>query len=164
MKRGSFAVGIVTLLGTAGISLGLGLSASAGAATTHTGATQASPQYVLRDCNFKPAVEPATYVIACGDGGLGISGMHWTAWGPHLASGYGTSWEKLCVPSCVEGKIAHYPVLVMLWGSATIKGYPGDRRYTELTLIYTGNRPPYYQLVDGKVVKEYRQTLTVPAN
>ncbi len=164
MKRRQIAVGVITLLSAAGLSLGLGLTASAGAASAHAGTTQASPRYVLRECNFKPVVEPGTYEIACADDGLGISGMHWTSWGPHLASGYGTSWEKLCVPNCADGKIGHYPVLVMLWGSATVKGYPGDRRYTEVTLIYTGNRPPYYQLVNGKVIKEYRQTLTVPAD
>jgi hypothetical protein len=170
MKRGYFATRVITLLAAAGLSLGLGLSASAGAATTHaaikaaTDATQASPQYVVRQCNFKPVVEPATYEIACADDGLGISGVHWTTWGPHLASGYGTSWENLCVPDCADGKIAHYPVLVVLYGSATVKGYPADRRYTELTLVYTGKRPPYYQLINGKVVTEYPATLTVPAN
>jgi hypothetical protein len=53
-------------------------------------------------------------------------------------------------------------VLAVLWGSASIKGHPAQRRYTELTLVYTGPRPPYYQLINGKVVKEYPATLTVP--
>ena len=167
MKPTKVATGLITLLAAAG--LGLGLTASAGAATTNAdvkttaSAAQANPRYVALNCAFKPVVKPGTYVLACGDGGLGITGMHWTTWSAHLASGYGTSWENLCVPNCAEGKIAHYPVLAVLWGSASVKGYPADRRYTEITLIYTANRPPYYQLINGKVVKTYPPTLTVPA-
>jgi hypothetical protein len=51
----------------------------------------------------------------------------------------------------------------VLWGSATVQGYPADRRYTEVTLIYTAKRPPYYQVVNGKVVPTYPPALTVPA-
>jgi len=167
MKRGLMASGVVAVLAAAGLSLGLAASADAttshAAGDTATATGQASPRYVALDCTFKPVVRPGTYELACADDGLGITGMHWTTWTQHFASGYGTSWEKLCVPNCASGKIGSYPVVAVLTGSATVKGYPADRRYTEVTLIYTGKRPPYYEVVNHKVVTTYPPTLTVPA-
>ncbi len=101
-----------------------------------------APSHVLLDCAFKPQVKPSSYFIACADAGTGIEAMHWTSWTPKLASGYGTFFENNCTPNCASGKIIGYPVVATLWGSAAVKGYPADRRYTELTLVFTGKRPP----------------------
>jgi len=51
----------------------------------------------------------------------------------------------------------------VLWGSATVQGHPADRRYTELTVIFTAKRPPVYVLRDGKLVATYPRTQTFPA-
>lgn len=91
-------------------------------------------------------VRPATLSLACADDGTGLQGMHWTTWAPQLSSGYGTEWENDCTPNCAEGQIHYYPALAVLWGSA-VKGHPGEERYTEVTLVYPGARPPVYEVV-----------------
>ena len=44
-----------------------------------------------------------------------------------------------------------------------MSGHPAERRYTEVTLIYPGARPPVYKLVNGKLVATYPVTQTFPA-
>jgi hypothetical protein len=67
------------------------------------------------------------------------------------------------MPDCAQGHVHYYPVLVMLWGSGSVPGEPAERRYTEVTLVYPGARPPVYQIVNGKVVATYPVTQTLPA-
>jgi hypothetical protein len=151
----------------AALAVGLGLSSAASAAPTHPAATaQAAktPRYVALNCSFKPVVEPSTYVIACADYGIYLQGLHWTSWTAKEASGYGTFWENDCTPSCADGHFHHYSALEVLWGSAAVKGHPADRRYTELTVIFTGKtRPPVYVLKNGKLVATYPLTQTFEA-
>jgi hypothetical protein len=45
-----------------------------------------------------------------------------------------------CTPYCAAGHFHSYPVLVVFFGSAP---YRGSQRYSEVTLIYTGSRPPH---------------------
>jgi hypothetical protein len=53
--------------------------------------------------------------------------------------------------------------VVTLWGSATVKGHPGERRYTEATLSYPKGRPAVYVTsCNGKVVATYPLTQTLP--
>ena len=162
MKRGLIASGAVTVLAAAG--LGLGLAASAGAATMRPVAAQpAATRYVLVNCENKAQVRPGGYVLACADGGTGLESLHWTSWTPRLASGYGTEYQNDCLPSCAEGHEHYYPALVVAWGSGSVPGHPAERRYTELTIIYTGARPPVYTLVNGKVVATYPVSQTLGA-
>ena len=76
----------------------------------------------------KAQVKPGTIYLACADNGTGLTHLHWTSWTPELASAYGTEWQNDCKPNCAEGHIHNYPVVTVLWGSATVKGYPGERR------------------------------------
>ena len=83
---------------------------------------------------------------------------------PKLAGGYGTFWENDCTPDCADGHVRYYPSLEVLWGSAAVQGHPADRRYTKLTVIFTGKtRPPVYVLKNGKLVATYPLTQTFPA-
>jgi hypothetical protein len=147
-----FAAGIIGA-GGGGAAL-----ASSGTSVT-TAAT--TPRYVVLDCSLKPVVAPSTFVITCADGNTGVRALHWTSWTPKLASGYGTFWENDCKPDCAQGHFHYYPSLEVLWGSAPVKGHPADRRYTELTVIFTGKtRPPVYVVKNGKVVATYPLTQT----
>jgi hypothetical protein len=119
---------------------------------------------VVLDCSLKPVVAPSTFTIACADGGIGVQRLHWTSWTPKLASGYGTFWQNDCVPDCANGHFHYYPSLEVLWGSAAVKGHPADRRYTKLTVIFTGRtRPPVYVLKNGKLVATHPLTQTFDA-
>jgi hypothetical protein len=156
---------VAILTGAGIITAGGGAAALASSGTPATASTQAAtPRYVVLDCSLKPVVAPSTFTIACGDGGIGVQGLHWTSWTPKLASGYGTFWENDCIPSCAEGHFHYYPSLEVLWGSAAVKGHPADRRYTKLTVIFTGRtRPPVYVLKNGKLVATYPLTQTFDA-
>ena len=138
------------------------------AATRATASTQAAtakaPKYVVLDCSFKPVVAPSSLIVTCADAGIRLEDLHWTSWTPKLASGYGTFWENDCTPNCADGHFHYYPSLEVLWGSAKVKGHPADRRYTELTVIFTGKaRPPVYVLKNGKLVATYPLTQTFDA-
>jgi hypothetical protein len=153
----------------AALGLSLGLAGCAGAATTsaaavtRAGSAAAAPQYVVLNCMDKAQVKPGTISLACADNGIGLTHLHWTSWTPQLASAYGTNWENDCKPSCAEGHVHNYPVVAVLWGSATVKGHPGERRYTEATLSYTKRRPAVYATsCNGKVVATYPVTQTLP--
>ena len=162
MKRGLIASGVVTALAAAGLSLGL--AASAGAATPRPAAAQpAATRYVLLNCANKAQARPGGYVLACADGGTGLENLHWTSWTPRLASGYGTEYQNDCRPNCAEGHEHYYAALVVAWGSGSVAGHPTERRYTELTIVYPGARPPVYTLVNGKVVATYPVTQTFVA-
>jgi hypothetical protein len=109
-------------------------------------------------------VAPSTFTLACADNGIGVQDLHWASWTPKLASGSGVFWENDCTPDCADGHVHYYPSLEVLWGSATVQGYPADRRYTELTVIFTGTtRPPVYVLTNGKLVATYPLTQTFGA-
>jgi hypothetical protein len=168
MNGGRFTA-IASGFAVAALGLSLGLAGCAGAATTsaaavtRAGSAAAAPQYVVLNCMDKAQVKPGTISLACADNGIGLTHLHWTSWTPQLASAYGTNWENDCKPSCAEGHVHNYPVVAVLWGSATVKGHPGERRYTEATLSYTKRRPAVYATsCNGKVVATYPVTQTLP--
>jgi hypothetical protein len=158
------AVIFAGIMAAGGGSAALASSGTPGA--THTAATTqaaaaTAPRYVVLNCSFKPVVEPSTYVITCADAGIGVKDLHWTSWTPKLASGDGTFWENDCMPNCAAGHFHYYPSLDVLWGSAAVKGHPAERRYTKLTVIFTGKkRPPVYVLKNGKLVATHPLTQT----
>ena len=124
-----------------------------------TGAT--APKFVLLGCNNDAEVAPSD-ISNCGDGAVGVTRLHWMSWNSHLASGYGIYFLNDCTPTCVAGHFHTYHALIALWGSAAVKGHPSERKYTEMTLIFTGARPPHYELVNGKTVITHPVTLTLP--
>jgi hypothetical protein len=153
------------------LGLSLGLPGCAGAATapaaavTRAGSAAGAPQYVVLNCmdKDKAQVKPGTIYLACADNGIGLTHLHWTSWTPELASAYGTEWQNDCKPSCAQGHVHNYPVVAVLWGSATVTGHPGERRYTEATLSHTEGRPAVYApSCNGKVVATYPVTQTLP--
>ncbi|WP_370112675.1 hypothetical protein [Streptacidiphilus sp. MAP12-33] len=126
-------------------------------------APAAAPRYVVSDCGHTQ-VKPGTIYLACADNGLGLKDLHWTSWTPQLASAYGTAWWKDCIPNCADGHILSGPVVVELFGSATVKGHSGERRYTEVTITYLGRRRPvlYVKNCGGKLVATYPVNSTQP--
>lgn len=168
MNWGRFTT-IASGFAVAALGLSLGLAGCVGAATTsaaavtRAGSAAAAPQYVVLNCIDKAQVKPGTISLACADNGIGLTHLHWTSWTPQLASAYGTSWENDCKPSCAQGHVHNYPVVAVLWGSATVKGHPGERRYTKATLSYTKRRPAVYATsCNRKVVATYPVTQILP--
>jgi hypothetical protein len=151
-----FAVAALGLVGSAEAAT------TTAAAVTHAGSAAPTPRYVVLNCTGKAQVKPGTISLACADNGIGLTHLHWTSWTPELASAYGTAWQKDCTPNCAAGHIRHYPVVVVLWGSAAVKGHSAERRYTWATLSYTKVRPAVYATnCNGKVVATYPVSRTV---
>ena len=93
---------VAAIIGMVGVVV---LAPSSGAAKRKT--------YAPKDC-VKPLVEPPRIVLACGDGGLFVSHLHWTKWRHRHARGKGRLYAKSCVPSCAEGHFEKYPVRIRL--------------------------------------------------
>ena len=146
MKRGRLSLVIAAFavpgLGL-GLALGLGASASASPAA-RAGTSTFSEQTVVVNCLSKPQVRPGSFTLACADGNDYLTGLSWTSWTPHLASGYGTEKVNDCNPYCAAGQFHSYPVLVVFWGNTGLHGHPGTQRYTNVTLLYPGTRPPAF--------------------
>ena len=138
-----------------------GRGSAAHAATTELTVSATAPKFILLGCDNNAEVAPSA-ISNCGDGAAGLAGLHWTSWTAHLASGYGTYFLNDCTPTCVGGHFHAYPALVNLWGSAAVTGHPSERKYTQLTLVFTGPRPPVYQVVNGQTVVTHPVTLTLP--
>jgi hypothetical protein len=129
------------------VSLGAGTALTANAA----GRALYSEQPVVLDCTSTPLVRPADYIITCADGGVSFTHIHWTTWLPGFATATATDWVNDCTPFCYDGHFHGYPAYIVFWGSAVVKGHPGEQQYTDLTVIYPGARPPAYH--DGHPVE-----------
>lgn len=155
MKRGRITSGILAM--TAAAVLGVSITAASSVSdrtgaqnqaaheqaaqkrAAHEQAAQAAT--VVLNCLGKPETKPGDLVLSCADGNSSLIGMSWTSWTPKLASATGTVEQNDCVPYCAAGHLHRYPVLAMLWGPA---GFAGGHRYSEITLIFPGARPPVY--------------------
>jgi hypothetical protein len=85
----------------------LGTAAAVGAC----GSSQPASR-VLVDCE-QAAYKPVRVVIACGDGGLVLTGLRWSSWGEQRAAATGVAQVNLCVPDCARGTTGQYPVRVV---------------------------------------------------
>jgi len=83
---------------------------------------------------------PSRYVLACADGNAYLKGMHWATWGAAAAFGAGTDTFRVCIPSCSAGRLHNFPALAALWRAEPLPGHAGERYFTRLTIIFTGNR------------------------
>lgn len=137
--------------------LGAGLTQVPANAATKS----AAPEYVVLTCAGKPAAQPSGWTPYCADDGVYLSGMHWGSWNSHMASGYGTVAENDNYPNHAEGTIYTVPALVTLWGSTSVRNHPGERTYTEMTLIFPGRRPAVYEKVNGRWTAAYPATQTL---
>jgi hypothetical protein len=92
-----------------------------------------------RDCMHE-TYKPARIVIACGDGNLQMTGMHWSHWRFSNAVGYGTAHANDCIPNCAEGHFHTYSAKIKL---ARPK-YCADEaveQYRRLSISYKGPQP-----------------------
>ena len=98
----------------------------------------ASRTYALRDCQHE-AYKPHKIVIACGDGNLYMTGMHWSHWRRSSAVGTGTAHANDCSPNCAQGHFHRYAAKITLTKPTTCTG--GVRQFTSLRITYTGRTP-----------------------
>jgi hypothetical protein len=105
-----------------------------------TSAAAASAANKITNCT-KSATKPASVTIACGDGGIFLSGLKWSSFGGSTASATGALKINNCDPNCAGGKVSSYPAKVKALDPKVCKG--GVRDYTVVELSYTTSaRPP----------------------
>ncbi len=72
---------------------------------------------VLADCNIPgtaPAVQPATVMLACGDGNAYLEKLTWSSWTATTAAGAGLYTHNTCTPTCAQGSFVSTPATVRL--------------------------------------------------
>jgi hypothetical protein len=69
-----------------------------------------APQAKVMDCRGAvPAVRPSELILACGDGAIRATDLHWTSWNATGARGSGNIGVADCTPSCAIGSRTEYP-------------------------------------------------------
>jgi hypothetical protein len=119
----------------AGTAIALSPLAAAAAAQAAAGSPQAAaPRTTIVDCTGHKVVAPREYVLACGDGNTALTHLRWSDWGARTASATATEELNLCVPDCVDGKLARFAVTVV---AERLR----DHRYQEVVVTASAGRP-----------------------
>jgi hypothetical protein len=140
VKTAALALCVVVAIATAACAASAPTAAAGPSRpATVTVATTASVPVVV-NCAMKAQTRPRQYILACADGNAYLDGLNWAAWGSSAAFAGGVSTFNDCVPYCVSGHFHSFPALVALWRAEPRPGHAGERYFTRLTIIYTGNR------------------------
>jgi hypothetical protein len=129
-------------LAVCGIAVLATAACSAAAPASSAGSRQpaeAASVPLLVNCGQQVPTRPSHYYDGCLNGPF-FTGLHWATWGSSSALASGTYTVDDCVPNCVAGHYYGYPVLVVLWDVQPRPGHTGERDFTRMTVIYTGNR------------------------
>jgi hypothetical protein len=113
-------------------AVAIGVAAPSTGAATHT--------LVPRDC-IHEAFKPSRVLIACGDGNLYMTGMHWSSWKRKSANGVGTAHLNDCTPFCAKGHFHKYRARIKL-SSAHFCRKEGVTQFRRLRLTWVGATPP----------------------
>ncbi|HEY1596204.1 MAG TPA: hypothetical protein VGF74_12465 [Thermoleophilaceae bacterium] len=109
-----------------------------GATAANTGA--AAVTKVPRDCRHE-TFKPKGILIACGDGSLFMTGMHWSSWGRKAANGVGTAHLNDCNPFCAAGHFHKYKARIKL-SSAHFCRAEKVTQFRRLRLTWVNGTPP----------------------
>jgi hypothetical protein len=132
---------------------------AAHAATAHdTTHASAAPSVAVYDCANKPQVRPGTFDLFC-DGSGYFTKLHWSLWNTSTATATGVLYVDNCEPNCAQGKWSHQDVDLIFWRSEPVKGHPGKRGYTQMTVLYPyraiGNHSTFTQVPPGVFPGEF---------
>ena len=93
---------------------------------------------VLSDCQ-NPSYQPATILLACGDGSSVATQIRWSSWGPTSATGTAVIRQALCNPNCAQGSEGTFPASITLSGVQSA-GSSGQL-FSILTATFSGASP-----------------------
>jgi hypothetical protein len=141
-----------TALAAAGVPL------AAHAATTHeiihqTNAS-ATASIAVYNCWNQPQVRPSTFILSC-DGSAAFTGLHWSTWNASMAAATGVQQVDNCEPNCAHGTWSHRTVDLIFWRSLPVKGHPGDRGFTQMTVLYPGASTPGHPASTGNTYTQF---------
>ena len=104
-----------------------------------SGVASGSATTGLIDCAGKPAFQPRSIVLACGDANFQASGLRWTGWSASFAAAQGTARVNDCTPNCAAGHFHSYPVILVAKSLRTCAGRPA---YSAVTYAFPATAPP----------------------
>ena len=87
----------------------------------------------------KPAIRPATVVVACGDGNLYLTALRWSRWTETSAAATGIAHENDCKPYCAAGHFHTYAASLHLTRPRTCAH--GRREFTRFTYRFLAAKP-----------------------
>ncbi|MFJ9963114.1 hypothetical protein [Streptomyces avermitilis] len=134
---------LVTLCAAVALAGAMGTSSAAPPAARAV--KQQPARTVIVDCFWNPNVRPADFILACGDGNSRLSSLEWSHWGLNSATAKGFNLVNDCKPYCAAGKFHSYAVVVRLDHPQPWKKHPQVQRYTQMSLVYTANRPDGFE-------------------
>ncbi len=137
MRWNRFAV--IALSATALITVSAPFAAYAAIAQGATDETHALavPSVAAYDCSNQPEVRPSTFDLFC-DGSGSFTRLSWSTWNASMATATGVLYLDSCEPNCAHGSWSHRTVDLIFWRSEPVKGYPGERGYSQMTVLYPG--------------------------
>jgi hypothetical protein len=104
---------------------------------THETRASAVPSVAVYDCSNKPEVRPGTFDLFC-DGSGYFTRLDWNTWSTSVATATGVVYLNNCEPNCAQGTWSHRTVDLIFWRSLPVKGHPGERGYSQMTVLYPG--------------------------
>jgi hypothetical protein len=89
------------------------------------------------DCQTN-AYKPKSITVFCGDGGMPISKIRWTAYGAKQANGRGTASVNDCDPNCAAGTSTNYRAQLHL---SRVRQCGDVPQFTRLRVTFLGKAP-----------------------
>lgn len=103
-------------------------TAPAARASSAAPAAAGGGSVVIYTCAEQPVTNPASFILACGDGEQSLSTLAWSGWGGATATAQGTYTADDCTPNCAAGSEVNYAATVTLTGLQS-------GAYTKLTIV-----------------------------
>jgi hypothetical protein len=126
-----------TIEGVEGLGTSTTAPSSATTSTTVAPTTTAAPVDVIANCT-SATYEPATIILACGDGGVSATQISWNSWGATSATGTSVIKANLCNPDCAQGSTGSFPAAITLSG---VTSGPSGQIFSTLTASFSGASP-----------------------
>jgi hypothetical protein len=141
MRLTRFAVIALSASALVAVSAPFAAHAATAQHAAHETLAAAAPSVAVYDCSNRPQVRPGTYYQFC-DGSGYFTKLRWSTWNASMAAATGVQYINNCEPNCAAGKFSHRTVDLIFWRSLPVKGHPGKRGYTQMTVLYPGARTP----------------------
>ena len=138
MSAAALALAGVAVLATTACAAAASAAPASPGRQQQAAGTTAVPFVV--NCQQKTQVRPGSIILACADGNAYVGSLNWTAWGSSAALASGTYAFNDCTPNCLSGHGHTFAALIVLWGAQALPGHAGERYFSEMTTIFTGNR------------------------
>jgi hypothetical protein len=137
VKAATLALAGIAMLATTACATA---SAATSGKSAESAGQRSSSVPIVVNCGGQTLRRPNIYLLECADGYAFVGGLTWSTWGSSSALASGTSHFNDCTPNCLSGRGHTFPALVVLWRARARPGHAGVRYFSEMTIIYTGNR------------------------